>query len=225
MKSCQICGSEKIAARNLCAKHYARLLRYGNPTFSPKQKKVCSVSDCSRRHIVKGYCSTHRKQLKRFGEIRPIYSTAEKFWNNVEKKSDVECWQWKGTIGDTGYGNFSSKAFGLKTKLAHRIAYFLAYGVNPKDLFVCHKCDNRLCVNPRHLFLGSPQDNMADMVAKNRSAKGERHSHAKLKDAQVHVIKRLIKKGVTDRAISWLYNISGMTIWSIRHNKTWKHIS
>lgn len=88
----------------------------------------------------------------------------ERFWSKVDTSG--ACWNWTAAIDKAGYGRISGPQ---RTMLyAHRTAWELTYGAIPPGLFVCHHCDNRRCVNPKHLFVGSSYQNTHDMLAKNR---------------------------------------------------------
>lgn len=89
----------------------------------------------------------------------------ELFWNKVEIRGLDDCWLWLGCKSSNGYGKFQFRG---KQEGAHRVAFMLGVGEIGKDLYVLHKCDMPLCVNPAHLFLGTTQDNTADKKAKGR---------------------------------------------------------
>ncbi len=100
----------------------------------------------------------------------------EYFWNSVDIKRKDECWIWKGYVyTHKKYADTRGMAiFKGKTTYTHRISWILTYGDIPKGMFVCHKCDNSICVNPNHLFLGTQHDNIQDCVKKGRRNNGKK---------------------------------------------------
>ena len=128
------------------------------------------------------------------------------------------CWYWTGATFNTGYGKIGFRDKQLTT---HRLSYIINNGEIINGLQVLHSCDNRLCVNPNHLFLGTIQDNMKDMVLKGRQnkAKGENHGHAKLTNSQVYEIRNF--KG-NQKDIAKKYGVTQQTISKIKNQITYK---
>lgn len=143
--------------------------------------------------------------------------------NYILNNYEEICWKWTGGIDKDGYGRFSLKmGNGILQKRAHRISYALFVGDIPKNKYVLHKCDTRSCVNPSHLFLGDLEDNMRDMVSKDRQARGERNGNAKLTER--HVLEILRDKKSSNRELSKKYQVSDATISLIKSKEKWKHI-
>ncbi len=154
---------------------------------------------------------------KRSGKFVGTMLPVERFWAQVNKTSDNQCWEWKGVIA-SGYGQF--KVNGVRFG-AHRYAYELTIGAIPSDLQVCHKCDNRRCVNPSHLFIGTAKDNSDDRDAKGRTLIGERHPMARLSENQIRDIR---KAAGTIAAIARRFGVSETHTSYILKRKVWKHV-
>jgi hypothetical protein len=140
------------------------------------------------------------------------------FWEKVDRTGS--CWEWTATKDPGGYGRFAVRR---KLHGAHRIAYELTYGPIPDGLLVCHRCDNRSCVNPAHLFLGTDQDNTDDCIAKGRIAVGEQRG-AKLTAVQVRLIRELAASGVAHRALGRQFGVASQTIDALIARRTWRHV-
>lgn len=123
-----------------------------------------------------------------------VQTDEEFILSRVEVVLNTHCWEWLGSVSNDGYGK--CKRYG-KTYRAHRLSYEIFRGFIPKDKFVCHHCDNPLCVNPEHLWTGSQKENELDKDKKGRRSpsptishpnlipKGEKHSGSKLTEVQV----------------------------------------
>lgn len=136
-----------------------------------------------------------------------------------------ECWEYKlKNIVRNGTGRLIYGRVYLDGKRvrAHRAAYELAFGGIPHGMYVCHRCDNTLCLNPSHLFAGTPQDNVADKMAKGRHsvAWGEKNGQSTLTDKQVREIRKRLKAGALQREIASEFGISQPLVSMIKNGRT-----
>ncbi len=153
-----------------------------------------------------------------------IPNTEETFWARTKRTQDG-CLEWQGSKTVDGYGRFSMR--GTKERLAPRFAWEFATGQKPGDLDVCHHCDNRACVEPAHLFLGTAADNMVDMRRKGRSPdrRGESNPRIRLTEGWVRCIYALRGEGLTYSQIAAeVPNCNKSNVANIIQGKNWKHL-
>lgn len=164
-------------------------------------------------------------------------------------KKEGECWIWQGVIAYNGYGRILHKK---KQILVHRMSYKTFVGDIPQGMIVCHNCpggDNKSCINPSHLWLGTYQDNMVDASKKGKMKgmqkwtpemyekmkdrlktwkrpdnRGEKSARSKLKDTDIYEIRNLLKQGLTHKEIGEKFCVSKHTIGNINLNRRWSHI-
>jgi ribosome-binding protein aMBF1 (putative translation factor) len=139
--------------------------------------------------------------------------------------SEEGCWEYQGVIHGHGYGiislRVSSRPTAALAARAHRVSYAFYNGVDPAEMHVCHKCDNRKCLNPDHLFLGTHQDNMRDKGVKGR-VKGEANPNSKLTLGVVKDVVKAILEGKSNPTIAKSCKVKHNQISRIRHGKAWK---
>ena len=128
------------------------------------------------------------------------------------------CWDWTGCHSTNGYGKVS---FNNKSDYAHRVIWQLVFGPIPDGLFVCHHCDNKSCVNPDHLFLGTPNDNIQDAVKKGRTAKGEARPDSVLTEADVIAIR---SSNLTHTELAKKFGICRQHVSDVQRGIKWGHL-
>lgn len=133
------------------------------------------------------------------------------------------CWKWIGAKKRSGYGNFYMHG---KYLGAHRASFVLFRGDIPASTYICHSCDNPSCVNPDHLFVGTPKQNQEDMTRKGRDTrkKGAGHYLSKLDDDKVVEIRLRREHGDSLKDIASAYDVSEATISLVARRKIWKHV-
>jgi predicted metal-binding protein len=153
--------------------------------------------------------------------VRKEYDVESAFWDRVNKREDDECWEWQGYLMPNGYGQLKERE---KNVYAHRYSYKLHFGELPEELCVCHKCDNRKCVNPNHLFIGTVADNMRDMYEKGRNYKGKPGT-TKLTPEQVRMIRTLCENNYDKTEIAKVFGLKRCTVANIYSRRLWKEVN
>lgn len=174
----------------------------------------------------------------------PTLSDKDKarFFSNFQIGEIDQCWNWQLAPSEFGYGFLKVGGRNGKNYLAHRISYSIFIGAFDWTLCVCHTCDNRMCVNPKHFFLGTETDNNKDRHAKGRSGaarganafatlhpermcRGVNHVRAKLNDEKVREIRLAYPlSGDSLESIAAQYGVSKKTIFNVIHRRIWKHV-
>lgn len=163
----------------------------------------------------------------------------ERFNNKYEVNQENGCWEWTAGIRNKfGYG---AMAFDGRVQDAHRVSWLIHHGEIPKHKYVCHKCDNPVCVNPDHLFLGTPQDNVTDCIKKGRfnhlhmnSTPRERGEETRFKKGhtnsrvlsveQVKEVKFLLSVGVSPKEIAFYTGVKFHAVRDIKYKKAYVNV-
>ena len=185
---------------------------------------ICSVPECGRGYYAKNYCRLHWERARRHGspiivQVPRDMPAAERLAHRSERQGD--CVVFTGCTNASGYGQIT---IANKQVAVHRVAYELAHGPIPEGLVIRHKCDNPPCIDPSHLELGTPQDNVMDKVARGRTLKGSRNGSSKLVEAQVAEILEGLAMGVTHKVLAQRHGVATSTIGRISTREHWKHV-
>lgn len=148
-----------------------------------------------------------------------------RFYEKFDTGNPDDCWQYKDGPDTWGYGRFSIRS-GPRVRIqAHRMAFFLKWKIDPGEWKICHECDNPICVNWNHLFVGTQDDNMKDKIRKRRQARGETNGWSKLTNADVLEIRLRCKARLQKHAqIAQDYGVSTSTVAHIACRSRWKNI-
>jgi len=209
----------------------------GHKDYEKRIIYKCTCHVCKKEFISKKtskfwigkYCSTScRIKGKSWLENRELWKNLTKCEKINKMKKNLYlhtiknegCWDWNGAIHHSGYTQMKiGKQIG-----GHVVSYMVHHGKIEKGLSVCHKCDNKRCTNPDHLFLGTYKENSQDMVKKKRHCYGEKNYFAKLLNKEVIEIKKLLTREISIAEIARIYNVSHACIYSIKSKKTWNLI-
>lgn len=217
------CGREVIA-HGMCWNHYQRARR-GAPVFVYLRKSNGSrlVAAHFGPDVPPGWRPARRVP------VPP--SLEERFWARVQKDGptmphmSTPCWRWTGA-SLSGYGRIREGGRGSRDLRATHVSWRLAgRGEVPAGLMLCHRCDNPECCRPDHLFLGTLGDNMADMKAKGRAARGERSGVAKLSESAAREIWGRVWAGETMVDLAEEFGVSPACIQKLKERRSWVHVT
>lgn len=209
-------------------------------------EKKCEVDGCDKTVESSGgrwssrpfalstrYCRKHLRWLEQYGSLEPpkmSQGTMEfRFWKHVEKRGEIECWEWKGDLSRGGYGSIWNKET-KRNVSATRFSCELHHGKPPEGAQVLHSCDNKKCVNPSHLEWGTQKQNTLDAI--NRGLRpacqipvksGEDNPKSKLTIEQVRFIKQ--HPEILTSELARMYGLSQNCIRGVRIGRTWKEIT
>ena len=159
--------------------------------------------------------------MKRGPKPKPL---SERFWKQTQAMPNG-CIEWRGQIGTNGYGTVTAEG---RARSAHRVAFALSRGPIPEGMLVCHTCDNRICVNPAHFWLGTHAENSQDAKRKGRLARKPRTiprpPRVELTDADVAQIRAEYDAGVRCRVLAKRYGYSYHGMRGIVLRLVWKHV-
>lgn len=144
----------------------------------------------------------------------------ERFWRKVDKSG--ECWVWTGANNGVGYGKVRRPALSAQSIYTHHYAWFLKYGKWPE--YLCHRCNNRACCRPSHVYEGTPKSNQEDRIRDGNGNQGSKHPLAKLTETKVRKAKQLIANGRPPGKVAADLGVSPSAISSITHGRTWRHV-
>ena len=222
---CKIDGCNREHYGNgFCEVHNDRWRRNGDP-LKLQKRFGCEIPECQIEHYAQGYCLRHYYRYYIKGKNEPSYyeiPIIQRFHARTKLNEDNGCIEWNAGKS-SGYGVFR---YQNKAYLAHRFSYEINKGLIPDGMFICHKCDNRLCINIDHLFIGTNEDNMKDMASKGRgrSRPGETHYLATITDETVLEIRRLVSEGRLNKDIAAELNTTANIVSAIKNGRTWRHV-
>lgn len=187
-------------------------------------QRLCSIPGCGKSFYARNLCRTHHANQLRSGTIAPIRKHAKAglgmaLVQSALASSTNDCILWPYAKDGRGYGMFFIK----KPTRPHTYVCAQRNGPRPTGMLACHSCGNSLCVNPRHLYWGTSQDNADDAARHGTVYKGERHMRSRLTDELVRSIRRA-PENITSAAIARRIGVHKTTVQNARKGLSWRHV-
>ena len=185
--------------------------------------ETCEVETCENNRRARTWCGKHYQRWVKWGD--PEYKSTfdkedtdeERLLKKPYRLTTTGCWEWQGGRDSWGYG--ALKAQNGTQVGAHRLAHEVWIGPIPEGLQVNHHCDNPPCINPEHLYAGTPRENMQDRGVRLRQG-----SRKLLPQDVVKIRELLSETELTQRAIGERFNVSKETVAAIKAGRVWKHV-
>lgn len=191
--------------------------------------ETCIFPGCTNRPHGYGHCTSHQRQLKSGTPLTPLWDGRRRPGTDRAAIDAIlaapptdDCIPWTGWIDPDGYGR--TRRDGRSKQITHIVLEAVGRPV-PAGMCACHSCDNRACVNPRHLWIGTHTENLSDRDGKRRQAFGERNGRAKLTEADVRAIREFRSIGLTQQAIADRFGVSQFTVSAILLGKVWSSVA
>lgn len=191
----------------------ARLMELVMPKGIPRSSAKPSCPPYARHKMRDYFCV-------RCGAVSSIAPQEVRFWAKVDKNAPGGCWIWTGAKRPSGHGNFTWDG---KVGRPHRMAWKMIMGSLPKwtdygDPILCHKCDDPACVRPKHLYIGTQQQNMRDVLIRGNPKR------TKLTPSKVKEMRQLHAEGVTNKDIAYRFDVHEMVAYRVTTRRTWNFI-
>lgn len=201
---------------------------------------TCSIPGCGARHSARGYCRFHHTRWYQTGSaLTPLANSKKRATNDIqtlraylqESRSEPNergCMEWKYAVNGSGYGTKWFKGEKLGAHVLTYIAFVDEAFAPSRQNLIMHECDNRRCLNEKHLRPGTPKENLQDMAAKGRAHKadqrGSKNPKAKIHEDQIPWIRQMLRYGVSVVGLADALGVSKATIYGIKNNKFWRHV-
>ena len=219
----------KSVSKGMCQKHYRRKFLYGDTSAvlrsgpKPKPKTKCAAEGCEKEAAARGFCMPHYRRNHKYGDplgggtvqgapLKWIYDNATHAGDN--------CLLWPFSDLPRYY---TIKVLSGYSK-AHREMCRAAHGEPPLGQFALHKCNNKSCVNPRHLQWGTPEENMQDAIVAGTFRLGSKSNFAKIDERAALEIRQMRSSGRSFDEIAEAFGISRSNAWAVAERRTWRHI-